>query len=152
MSCWEILNVFWDVILQVSKLISAEIWSISLNYYYMKWQKVSLTRGSFQQQWLYDWHCSTEYSEHTLQGNAHNQHFAHSEIYIIAKFPPWGNLFDEDGRGFICSLESTLIWKHERLMIANDDKKGFILYIFIKWSTCDQHKQGVKSREHHVID
>ena len=38
------------------------------------------THGSFQQQWLYDWHCSTEYSEHTFQGNPHNQHFAHSEI------------------------------------------------------------------------
>ena len=31
--------------------------------------------------WLYGWHWSTEYSEHTLQRHPHNQHFAHSEIH-----------------------------------------------------------------------
>ena len=84
MSWWEILNVFWDVLLHVFKLLSAETWTCpDLLFHEVAWSQ-SETHGSSQQQWLYDWHWSTEYSEHTVQAHPHNQHFAHSEIHTIA--------------------------------------------------------------------
>ena len=116
-----------------------------LLFYEVTWSQCD-THGSRQQQWLYDWHWSTGYSEHTVQEHPHNRHFAHSEIHTTASTlhsrwcRNWLSLW-----GMLQVLKQNESQKHRRHMIRNDCKS--IFNIFIKCSTCDESKQGVKTRK-----